>query len=135
MIYRKKTLLVYMLPLLVACTFTLLSCTRDNHGYPKNVFIPAEGGSVTIDGESWISYVEFLDGDTFVTAENKFYDEETEIEYFNYKWLKIESPRFKHSITITAEPNQDSRQRSISFEPTFTETYNYGLIKVTQGAR
>ena len=134
MIYRKKTLFVYMLPLLVACTFTLLSCTRDNHGYPKNVFIPAEGGSVNIDGEAWISYVEFLDGDTFVTAENISYDEEQEIRYYSYRWLKIESQRFKHSITITSEPNQDSRQRSITFKPIFTEPY-YGLIKVTQGSR
>lgn len=133
MIYSRILTITSMLAILAACLSFLSSCRTDNQGYPKSVFISAEGDSVTIEGEKWVSFVEFLNNDTFNAPTETAFDEQRNVMIYKYGWLTVESPKFGHTLTLTANPNKTTAQRTISIQPTFINSSEYGLIKVTQG--
>ena len=133
MIYSRILTITSMLAILATCLSFLSSCRTDNQGYPKSVFISAEGDSVTNEGEKWVSFVEFLNNDTFNAPTETAFDEQRNVMIYKYGWLTVESPKFGHTLTLTANPNKTTAQRTISIQPTFINSSEYGLIKVTQG--
>lgn len=133
MICRNKKKFLCMLPLLAACLMLFIGCKENNYNYPKTVFIPAEGGEVTIDGDMWPLAIQFLNGDTFVTG-TITHEEERDATIYEYGWLSVETIRFKRKMTFIAPPNENSKQRSMTISPTFPSEY-YCTIKVTQGAK
>ena len=109
------------IPVLITFLFLLSSCFyHNNNGYPKKVVFYNEGGTETISGN-------YSFGDLIIQAGSEEYGSNVllgdSIISVSYDWLKAETHRGAHSMTLTAQPNRTGRQRKLKIFGYFGNEY------------
>lgn len=118
-----------LIPLITVLVTILTSCefSQDNKGYPKNVHFPAEGGEITITGESffWGTVIEDSNGD----GPSGNLDDNDSINV-TYQWLTAKNKFGDFNVKLIAEPNAGRKSRKLYFYGYFGD--EYAEIKVIQ---
>ena len=114
--------------MIFSLAFMLASCSmEDDHGYPKVVEMPAEGGTLRISGESspYAILIVNKKGDGFRSPN------EGDTLVASYDWLTVKHKKYDYRIMVTAEPNISGKKRKLLVLTRFVGN-TYAEIEVVQ---
>ena len=109
--------------LIVSLALMLVSCSlEDDHGYPKVVEMPTEGGIVKLYGEEPPYSISIVNNrEEYVPSS---YGGDTLV--ITYEWLTVKQEKYGYIITVNAEPNLTENKRKLKILAHFPgNTYTY----------
>lgn len=101
--------LFYLLWLGIALLcYSCQSFSHENNGYPASVTFPQDGGVIRISGNQSLMYIVIDEEDGHLGSATK-----NDSNYLNFKWLSVKWKEWDNEIILTAEPNQEKKNRKI----------------------
>lgn len=98
---------------LLAILLSLVSCNKENMGFPSSVNFSKNGGSMIIKGEEmpYIFGLEILDYDGDGNFTNR--SEESDSIMVSYQWLTAKMRVSDNKVELIAEPSNSSKKRTL----------------------
>lgn len=125
---KMKTLVPLILTVLIA--LTAFGCqTRNQHGLPENVCFPASGGYVTLHDDGYLGEFEIKDEDRHFRVQDTAHCGTLEVEY---KWLRVTANISNRTLTLEAQPLEDSIKKRTITILFYGAAYTYGNINIKQ---
>ena len=116
---------------LVLMSFVVTACLEeDNHGFPRKVNFPKEGGTIIVMGEGTPT-INFINNNGDTVSHWEMVDSGDSLNWISrYQWISMKREGLKPVLELTAEPNTTHKKRSARIDLWFFDSF--GEIRVSQ---
>lgn len=128
--FKYLKVILFLLPILISCD------KYEQFGYPKNVYVPQEGGSKVIIGDAGFYPIEIKGtlSETQKIGEDSIFNgqDSVAVAIFEVKadWLTLEYTQFSNILKLNIQPNTTGLKRDLKIVGYNGD--NYTEIKVSQ---